>query len=64
VVESGAEVPRTTGNDPSRPVLGDMLARVVRASEALLDGDSTLAAQILDDLVVDLSRTLAFPGCS
>jgi hypothetical protein len=42
--------------------LQDALARVIRASEALLDGDLALAAQILDDLVLDLSRTLAFPG--
>lgn len=45
---------------PDGPValLRDALARVVRASEALKDGESELVHGILDDLVVDLWRAI------
>ena len=35
-------------------LLRDALARVIRAHEALADGDLTLAEAILDDLAADL----------
>jgi len=37
--------------------VADVLARIVRAREALDDGDPDLAAQILADLEADLART-------
>lgn len=38
--------------------LRDAYSRVVRAHEALLDGDDQFAAQVLDDLAADLWRAI------
>ncbi len=42
--------------------LRDALARVVRAVDALADGDTGLACEILRDLEFDLERDLAPAG--
>lgn len=61
------------GNDPARTgpstspraivpeVLADALARVVRAFEALRDGEAGLAEHLLDDLAADLWRMIEAP---
>jgi hypothetical protein len=40
-------------------LLRDVLARVVRAAEALADGDQALAAAVLRELEADLAGTIA-----
>jgi hypothetical protein len=41
-----------------RDVLADALARIVRAHEALRDGDASFAVEVLRDLEDDLWRAL------
>ena len=53
---SGPGTPGTP-SDRVRP-LGDMQARVLRAHEALVDGDLAFVEHVLDDLCADLGREL------
>lgn len=47
-----------TGQSGLLSLLQDARARVSRALEAIIDGEFSLAEQILDDLLTDLARAL------